>query len=207
MGSFGRIMCVNLKHNFGAPFVSAAVIVILTFLLFNVTGLKGNEAAKPIEFFLCWVGVMFLTPIFLPEQDRAIQDVICSKKTDYLKVCVIRVFYSVIATSVMIALFAGIMKISESEMDMRYLFGGIATALFLGALGFAVSGLSGNTTAGYMAVTLYYLANYGLKEKLGRFYLFSMSAGSFTEKWWLLAGAAVFIAVTFAVMKVRQKFS
>ena len=58
-----------------------------------------------------------------------------------------------------------------------------------------------------MAVTLYYLANYGLKEKLGRFYLFSMSAGSFTEKWWLLAGAAVFIAVTFAAMKVRQKFS
>lgn len=204
-GFFGKIVVTNLKHNFPPACASAIGIFLLTPMLFSITALQGRDAAKPIEFLLCWVGIMLLAPIFLPEQNQDIRDVICSKKIDYITVCIIRVLYSVIAITIFVALFIGMMKVCESDVDGIYLFGGIATALFLGAISFAASGLSGNTTVGYMAGMLYYLANYGLKDKLGKFYLFSMSAGDFDDKEWLLAGAFGLILVTFVFMKVKQK--
>lgn len=204
-GCYGKIVSTNLKHNFPLACACAIGIFFLTLILFNITALQGGEAAKPIEFMLCWVGVIFLAPIFLPEQNREIRDVICSKKMDYIQVCCIRALYSAIALIILEALFIGMMWWCESDVDGTFLFGGIATALFLGAIAFAASGISENTTVGYMAAMLYYLANYGLKDKLGKFYLFSMSTGNFEDKEWLLIGAAVMIVATFAIIKIRQK--
>ena len=202
---YGNIIVVNLKHNFPAPCASAIGIFLLTLLLFDVTALQAGEAAKPIEFLLCWVGVMFLAPVFLPEQNKEIRDVICSRKIDYIKVCILRVLYSAAATAVFVSLFISIMKARECDVDAGVLFGGIATALFLGAVGFAAAGISGNTTIGYMAAFAYYLASYGMKGKLGKFYLFSMTAGNVEDKKWLFAAAVLLICVTFVIMKVRQK--
>ena len=204
-GLYGNIIVVNLKHNFPAPCASAIGIFLLTLLLFDVTALQAGEAAKPIEFLLCWVGVMFLTPVFLPEQNKNIRDVICSKKVDYLKVCMLRVLYSAAATAVFVSLFVGIMRARECDVDASILFGGIATALFLGAVGFAAAGISQNTTIGYMAAFAYYLASYGMKGKLGKFYLFSMTAGNTADKGWLFAAAILLIGMTFVIMKLRQK--
>lgn len=204
-GLYGNIIVVNLKHNFPAPCASAIGIFLLTLLLFDVTALQAGEAAKPIEFLLCWVGVMFLAPVFLPEQNTEIRDVICSRKIDYIKVCILRTLYSAAATAFFVSLFIGIMKVRECDVDAGVLFGGIATALFLGAVGFAAAGISGNTTIGYMAAFAYYLASYGMKGKLGKFYLFSMTAGNVEDKKWLFAAAVLLICVTFVIMKLRQK--
>lgn len=203
---YGRIICVNLKHHFVMPFLAAVGIFFLTLLLFNIAALEETDAAGPIEFLLCWTGVALLTPIFLPEQNPEIRDVICARKTDYLKVCGIRLIYSVTAVAALISLFVGMMKICESHVTYRLLAGGIYTALFLGAVGFAAAGISCNTVVGYMAAMIVYLANYGLKGKLGRFSLFAMSMGGNVRKEWLLLGAAVLIILTFAILRARQKY-
>ena len=162
---YGKIIGINLKHNFWMPLGSAICILLLTVNLFNIASLQGNAVAQPIEFFLCFVGVMLLTPIFLPEQNQEIRDVIRSKKISYLKICGIRVIYSVAALIVLEGIFVGIMYVSESQVTVQHFIGGVATALFLGAIGLAVAGLSDNTVVGYMAAFIYYLANYGLKQK------------------------------------------
>lgn len=203
---YGTIVSSNLKHNFPSACACTIGIFLFTLIFFNITALHGSEAAQPIEFLLCWNGVVLLAPIFLPEQSADIRDVICSKKVDYIQICYIRLLYSVIAVVFFEALFIGMMRGCESDVGATHLFGGITTALFLGALAFAVSGICENTTVGYMAAMLYYLLNYGLKDKLGKFYLFSMSAGNFEDKEWLLAGAVVLIVMTFVVIKLRRKF-
>lgn len=202
---FLKIMWVNIRYHFGLPLLTAAGIVLVTALVFNLSALTVKEAAKPVELFLCFTGVMLLTPVFYPEQNHDLRDVISSKKVSYLTVCALRVLYSVPVLALLVAVFVGMMKQNESAVTGAHILGGIATAAFLGSIGFLVAGISDNTTLGYMAAMLYYLANYGLKDKLGKFYLFSMSAGNFEEKWWLLFGAAVLILITFGVMKIRRK--
>ena len=206
MEMYGKILSVNLKHNFLLPFATAVCTVIITPLLFNIRALTSMEAARPIEFWLCFVGVILLVSVFLPEQDKEIRDVIRSKKFDYFGLCMIRLLYSVIAMAILITVFVGIMKFCESDVKGYHILGGIASAWFLGAVGFATAGLTENVTVGYMASLLYYLANYGQKSKLGKFFLFPISyQGDTKESGWRIGGAAVLTLFTMGVIKCRHK--
>lgn len=183
----------------------ALVIAFLTQSLFGIAALNAREAAQPLERMLSLIGIVLLTPIFLPEQNENIRDLIRSKRTDYLAVCVIRLIYSIFFLVVIIGIFAYMMLCRESDITIEHFVGGFASALFLGALGFFFAGLTQNTITGYMVSAIYYIANYSLKDELKNFYLFSMSAGSFTEKYWLLGGAVVIFAVTFFLLKYSRK--
>lgn len=202
--SYMKILGINLWHHAWLPFATALGVFVLTATMFNLSALTAKEAARPIEFFLCFIGVMLFTPVFYPEQNHDLRDVVCSKKVSYLKVCALRLFYSFILLSVLEIVFVCIMKLNESAVTDAHIFGGIATAAFLGSIGFFAAGITDNTTLGYMAAMMYYLASYGMKEKLGKFFLFSMSAGNFEEKGWLFLGTAVLIACTFGTLKLRR---
>lgn len=202
---YGKITGVNLRNNFPMPFASALGVFILTLLMFNMTALQSIEAARPIEFLLCFIGVMLLVPIFLPEQDKNIRDVICSKKINYFNILLVRILYSVVAMIILIAFFVVLMKVCESHVTVKHLVGGIASAWFLGAVGFAAAGITNNVTVGYMTAMIYYLANYGMKEKLGKFFLFPMSClGRFDESGWLILGAVALMGITLGIC--RRKF-
>lgn len=84
----------------------------------------------------------------------------------------------------------------ESSVTYRHFVGGFTSALFLGALGFATAGISGNAPAGYMVSLIYYIANFSLKNKLGKLFLFSMYAGSFEEKYYILPVSVGLIVLT-----------
>lgn len=200
-----RILSVNLKHNFIPHLLIALVIAFMTQVLSGITALNTREAAQPLERMLSLTGIVLLTPIFLPEQNENIRDLIRSKRTDYLAVCVIRLLYSILFLAVIIGFFTYMMLCRESNVTIEHFVGGFASALFLGALGFFFAGLTQNTITGYMVSAIYYIANYSLKDELKNFYLFSMSAGSFTEKYWLLGGSVVIFAVTFFLLKYSRK--
>ena len=203
---YGKIISVNLVHNFMLPFALAVCFVMITPFLFNIDALSSVEAARPLEFWLCFVGVILLVSVFLPEQDKDIRDVIRTKEFDYDNLCMIRLLYSVAAMIILIVLFTGIMKLCESDVRTYHVLGGIASAWFLGAVGFAAAGLTDNVMAGYMLSFLYYLANYGLKEKLGKFFLFPMTySGNAGESKWLIGGAIALTVVTICTMKFRRR--
>ena len=200
-----KILGINLRHHALIPIATALGVFVLTASLFNLSALTAKEAARPIEFFLCFTGVMLFTPIFYPEQNHDLRDVVCSRKISYLAVCALRLFYSVVLLVLLETVFVCIMKYNESAVTDAHIFGGIATAVFLGAIGFCVAGITDNTTLGYMAAMMYYLASYGMKGKLGKFFLFSMSAGNFEDKWWLFLGSVLLVISTFCVLTLRRK--
>ena len=196
-----KILSVNLRHNFIPHLIIALVIALITQGLFGIASLNAREAARPLEQLLSLAGTVLLTPIFLPEQNENIRDLIRSKRTDYLAVCLVRLIYSIFFLAMIIGIFTFIMQCSESEVTLRHFVGGFCSALFLGSLGFFFAGISRNTILGYMVSMIYFITNFALRKELRGFYLFSMSAGSFTEKYWLLGGSMVLYAAAFALLK------
>ena len=184
-----KILSVNLRHNFMPHLFTALLIAFFTPAFFGITSLDAREAAQPLERLLSLTGTVLLTPIFLPEQNENIRDLIRSKRTDYLAVCAVRLIYSIFFLAVIIGIFTYVMRCSESAVTVRHFAGGFATALFLGSLGFFFAGITQNAITGYMVSMIYYILNFGIKDELKNLYLFSMSAGSFTEKYWLLGGS------------------
>ena len=80
--SFIKILSENLKHNFLVHFILAVIIAVLTPVVFSISSLDARASAQPLEMILPFIGVILLTPVFLPEQNKEIRDVIRSKKTD-----------------------------------------------------------------------------------------------------------------------------
>lgn len=200
-----EILTSNLRHHFLMPFLSAVAVLALTAVFFPVTALKGNDVSKPLEYFLPFAGAALLTPIFLPEQDSSIGDVVEAKKINGSVIYKLRLLCSAAALCMLIVLFIFIMYLNECEVRWYHVYASISSALFMGGIGFLVSGVSENVIAGYMAAFLYYIACYGMKNQLGFFWLFRMSVGLRPEKTWLLCGGIVLIVLTFAIRKMRRK--
>lgn len=200
-----RILKVNLKHNFLPHLFLALVIVFFTPVIFGISSLTEREAAQPLEKLLSLTGMVLLTPIFLPEQNENICNLIRSKRIDYLAVCFIRLLYSLFFLAVIFGIFTLIMYHSESEITMRHFIGGYASALFLGALGFFFAGISKNFVIGYMVSMIYYISNFAMKDELKNLYLFSMSAGSFHEKYWLIGSSTILFVIAFVLLKVMRR--
>lgn len=206
-GGLVKITKSNLRHNFLPHFAVAVLIVLLIPVFFDISGLDKYMAAQPIEIMLSIIGIILISPAFLPEQNENIRDVIRSKRMNYLLVYGIRLLYSIMAIVLMMGAFIMIMYISDSAVSVMHFIGGVISAVFLGALGFAASGLSGNVYAGYMVPVLYYIANLVGKEKLGNFFLFSMMRGSFDEKYFLLGTSVILIVGTLGGIALINKKS
>lgn len=202
---YGNILITNLCHQFPGPALSAAALLILTKLMFNIYSLEGAAVAQPLEMLLVWIGPALLATVFLPEQNLEIRDVVRARKTGYLPVCLLRLLYSGLTVILLVLVFTGIMKAGESQVLPYHVWGSVCSALLLGALGLAGAGISGNAAGGLMVCMLYYLASYGLGRRLGVFSLFSMTKGYMEGKGWQLAAAVALTTGALAVMKRRKQ--
>lgn len=202
---FWGILKTNLRRQFPWPALAAIALTVLTKLMFNLNSLEGSAVAQPLEMLLIWVGPALLATVFLPEQNPEIRDVVRARQTSYLQVCLLRLLYCTLAVVLLILVFTGIMKAGESQVLPYHIWGCICSALLLGALGLAISGITGNAAGGFMACMLYYLASYGMGRKLGVFSLFSMTKGAMQGKGWQLFAASLLVAGALVVMRRRRQ--
>ncbi len=196
---YGKIALVNLRHNL-LPYLAAAGLFCLAAPLFMGTkNLDAVQSAKVIEMYLSFLGIILLMPVFGPDMNREIFDVVRSKKESMAAVSLIR-----IAQSTFFLLLAGVgflfyLKAGNCGFSMAegvYAFA--ADACFLGGLGLAAFAVSDNVAFAYMIPVVYYIANIGAGKKyLGKLYLFSMQTGQIRDKGILLA-AGIF-CIVFAV--------
>lgn len=207
MSNYLKIAAVNLKHNTVPHLLLAIVIALLTPVIFGISSLNAQESAQPLEMFLPLTAIVLFTPIFLPEQNENIRDLVRSKRIDYLTICLIRLVYSVIFLACIFGIFTIIMRHCESDVTIRHFAGGSSSGIFLGALGFFFAGVSGSSIIGYMVSIMYYIGNFMLKDDLKYWYLFSMSSGSFEEKYWLFISSVFLFFITFVIIKIRQNIS
>lgn len=204
-GCLAKIVFSDTKHNYLLHYLAALGVVLLTPVIFGVSRLDERLAAQPLEFFLPLMGVILMPAVFMPEQNESIRDVVRSKKTPYPGVCFMRLLCGAVFITALTGAFVLYMKSMDSVVTMRLFAGSLASTFALGAAGFFASAVSDNVIVGYMTAVIYYICNFGLKDKLGVFFLFSMTTGSFDEKKWLCILSVVLIAAGFVLRRLFRE--
>ena len=199
-----EIAKINLRHNSLLSIAVAVVLCLLTPLLIGTAHLDRNSAAMPLEMFVSIIGIVLFIPVFQPEQNEEIDDLVSSKYCSTEKIYCIRTMYSVVIVVLLIVLFAIYMKIRGCDMTPVMTFGTAADAIFLGSMGMLTSAFTGNTVIGYMPPFLYYALNTGMGPRLGNLYLFSMAIGNYKAKIWLFAAGVLMIVVSLGYKKFRK---
>lgn len=193
----------NLRHNFLPHFLLSVLLVLLTPFIFGTANVDAKTAAIPLEMFVSLIGIILLTPVFLPEQSGSIWDVVESKVTASVFVYSIRIGIALLGMLALIVAFVLYMKGNGCAVSLvSAIFGTFSGSVFLGALGLFVYGISDTLIVGYMAPMVYYMLNlFGGRKCFGKLYLFSMSAGSMVEKYWLISVGMVLILFTLILKK------
>ncbi len=203
---YSEIAKANLRHNFLPQFALVFLILIFAPIIFGITGLDAKASAVPLEMFVSLIGIVLLTPIFAPEQNEEIKDTVESKYISSIIVYLIRIFISIVLMAFLIGIFIYIMEWNGCDISLKLAYGTFASALLIGAIGFAAYGISNNIAVGYMLPILYYALNFvGGNKHFGNFYLFSMTKGSYSKKVWLLISGVLLMILTMAWKQYIQK--
>ena len=182
MAKYLEILKENTRHNIPVHAMIAILLLCFSPLVLGVENLPYEDAAKVLERYVALLGIIMLTPVFLPEQNPDLRDLIRSKYTKITAIYGIRVLEAVVLLAILLHI-------------LPYYGGTLAEMLFVGGLGIFGFALFDNLIAGYMIPVFYYIVAFGSGAKyLKVFYPFSMSQGSYAEKFWLLAGGLILIA-------------
>ena len=200
-----EIAKINLRHNSLLSIAVAAILCLLVPLLIGTSNLDQKSAAMPLEMFVSLIGIVLLTPVFQPEQNAEVNDLVSSKYCSTERVYLIRTVYSVAAAVLLIAIFTVYMKMRSCDVTPVMTLGTAADAIFLGSIGMLTSALTGNTVIGYMPPLLYYALNIGMGPKLGSFYLFSMTIDGYKAKIWLFAAGVVMMVAALLYQRLRKR--
>lgn len=202
-----EIAKVNFKRHLFAHFAVAVVFVLIAPLLMGMKNLDGMQVAKIMEFYLGFLGVILLVPLFLPDTDKNIRDLLASKKTALVTVRLIRLLEAVLCLLVLLVLFLYILKTGDCRFSYgECLYAAVSNAVMMGGTGLLCYSLVDNIALAYMIPFLYYAMSMGGGEKyLGHFWLFGYSGGgNIWEKGWLFAGG-ILLGVLSLVIRGWQR--
>lgn len=196
MERYWQIEKINLKYHVPLHILVCVLLLVVSPLLMGVANLPAEETAKVLERYAALTGIVLITPVFLPEQDKNLRELVCAKYIDSAKVYLVRFLGNVLLLAFLLGIYIYMLRWNQCSFPaVRYFLGTLAEMLFLGAVGLSFYALADNLVAGYMAAMVYYITAVGSGDKfLKLFYPFSMSAGSYTEKYCLFAGAAALTA-------------
>lgn len=189
MGKYLEIVKENSRHNIWIHTGISILLLCLSPLILGIENLPPSDTAKVLEMYAALLGILLLIPIFLPEQNKELRDLIRSKYTSITAIYVIRALESVIILSLLLGSYMAVLAFNGCAMEFpQYFAGTLAEMLFMGGLGLFGYAVFDNLIVGYMIPVIYYITAIGNGNKiLGVFYPFSMYMGSYTEKYWLLA--------------------
>ncbi len=150
-----------------------------------------TKTAKTLEFYISLLGIILLIPIFMPEQDMNIRDLVSTKKTSILNIYCVRIAQAIFLLLTLICLFLIFLRYGECDFP----FGVLSYSLF------------DNIAIAYMIPMFYYITNFGGGAKYsGKFYLFSMVRGNYSDKWCLFIAGIILIIIGVVWRGVQNKF-
>ena len=207
MEKYGRLTVSFVKRQYYPHLLLIFLLVAFSGGFVSFKGLESTQAAKVMEMYAAFAGILLFTPLFMPEQDREIWDLERSKGTSMWQLYLPRILLALLVCLSVILVFTGFMIRGEGDFDAGILFrGSCCEILFLGSIGFFVSAVTNQVVIGYMAAVVYYAMNIGGGKYLGKFALFKMMQGEY-ETWmfWLLGAVALLIFGVFVREKVIVK--
>ncbi|MDD3279202.1 MAG: hypothetical protein PHG16_10045 [Lachnospiraceae bacterium] len=122
------------------------------------------------------------------------------------QIYVIRLIIALTLCLGIMAVFLSIIKGSNSEVEfIKMWMGGISEVIFLGSIGYAVSGITNQVALGYMAAVMYYAVNIGAHDKFKKLGLFQMASGTYDFAGWMLAAAGVLLVAGIVICEERSR--
>lgn len=202
-GIFKTNFQLSLRNNL---FLAVAYLLTVP-LVRGIANLDAVRSADVLEQSVILIGIFLIVPLNAPEQSKAIQEVVYTKKIPGWVILLIRLTMALITLPIMTGIFAGIMVWNHCTFPyMSYVVGTVISAVALGSVGFLVSVLSNSVVAGYLAAMGYFLFHFlGNISSESIFYLFSMGAGNYTAKIWLVGLSALLIAISL-IYERRKKY-
>lgn len=197
------------KTNFGLSLRNNLLLAICYLLLIPVVrgtaNLDAVRSAECLEQSVILIGIFLIVPLNAPEQSKAIQEIIGTKKFPQWIILLIRLAMTLIALTILTGVFAGIMKGNNCTFPyIPYVVGTVISAIALGSIGFLVSVLSNSVIAGYLTAMGYFLFNFlGDISSESIFYLFSMGTENYIVKLWLALFSVLLIAISLIYEKQK----
>ncbi|HAB59882.1 MAG TPA: hypothetical protein DCE48_04105 [Lachnospiraceae bacterium] len=206
MERYLNIAKVNLKFNLLPHIMVVLFLAVLAPVIMGVSNLEPLQVAKVVDFYLSLFGIVLCIPLFIPDEDRSVRELIQSKKESMYLVQGIRIVEGVILLLISLVLFLLFMKQQSSQFPYyQYLYGAVANGLFLGGLGIMMYSILDNLAVAYMIPILYYvMCMGGAKKYVGRFYLFSLMGGNVGDKIYLLVAGIIMIVVGIIIRNEKK---
>lgn len=188
---------VNLKISQLPHLLLSVILLVIAPFFIGIENLDQSKTAKVLELFVALLGIILLPPIFLPEQNRDIRDLVESKYTSMITVYCLRLFMAIFFLGLLIGVYIVVLKHNNCVFpEIPFFLGTMAEAIFLGGLGLFAYSLFDQIAIAYLIPLMYYIMSIGGGNKLLKnLYPFSMGYGSYKEKYYLFALGAIFITL------------
>jgi hypothetical protein len=161
----------------------------------GIENLDAARTARVLEMFVALVGIILITPVFLPEQNKDIRDLVEAKYTSATGVTINRTLEAILSVAVLVGIYILILQRTNCIFpEIKYYLGTLAEAVFLGGMGLCAYSFFDQLAVAYMLPLMYYILAFGAGKKLLKdFYLFSMVYGGYQEKINLAMASAILI--------------
>lgn len=169
-----------IRRQYAPHLLATLLFCCMSGFFVSFRNLDASQAAKVMEMYGAFTGILLLTPLFLPEQNREIWLLEKSKATPLWKLYLIRLLAAAVLLAVVVTVFLQMLKQGNSQFDGTKLWiGSFCELFFLGSIGFFVSGITNQVVLGYMVSVVYFFVNIGAAKYLGDLALFQMMKGEY----------------------------
>lgn len=183
----------HLKFNIWPHILVTACFLMLSPFLLGIRNLDALQTAKVLETYVAIMGIIILPPLFLPEQNQDIRDLIHSKYVNVKTIYGLRCLENMLILALFLAGYMALLKNGNCTFDTgTYFVSTFAEMIAFGGLGIFFYSITDHMVIGYMVPVMYYIAAWGAGQKyMGMFYPFSMMGGNEHGKWYLLAAGLI----------------
>lgn len=204
-----RILSIEIEHfknHYAGHLAAALLFSLLAPVIMGMEALNQYHAGQILDVYFSLLGIVLLTPLFMPEQNKDIRDLLASREYPLRNIQLLRLLQAVVILAVLNLLVLFQMKLGECTFPFgTYFCCAMANCVFLGGLGIFAYGITDHLVIAYMIPVFYYICCYGAGQKyLGKFYLFSLMTGDLENKIWL-GTAGILLTAAGVVIRNRKK--
>ena len=204
-----RILSIEIEHfknHYAGHLAAALLFSLLAPVIMGMEALNQYQAGQILDVYFSLLGIVLLTPLFMPEQNKDIRDLLASREYPLRNIQLLRLLQAVVILAVLNLLVLFQMKLGECTFPFgTYFCCAMANCVFLGVLGIFAYGITDHLVIAYMIPVFYYICCYGAGQKyLGKFYLFSLMTGDLENKIWL-GTAGILLTAAGVVIRNRKK--
>lgn len=106
-----------LRRQYLPHLLITLLLCIMSGFFVSFQNLLPEQAAKVMEMFVIFTGILLFTPLFMPEQNREIWLLEKSKQTSLWQLYLVRILEALVLLAVIVTVFIGVLSLGNSEFE------------------------------------------------------------------------------------------